>query len=55
MYFLWKKEDDATGWYDSKKTMEIEIDRQFVTTDSPEFEKISTELRIDIPESSLRC
>ena len=40
---------------DSKKTTEIEIDRQYVTTNSPEFEKISTALRIDIPESSSRC
>ena len=40
---------------DSKKATEIEIDRQFVTTDSPEFEKISTDLRVDVPESFLRC
>ena len=40
---------------DSKKTTEIEIDRQYVTTNNPEFEKISTALRIDIPESSSRC
>ena len=40
---------------DSKKTTEIEIDRQYVTTNSPEFEKISTAVRIDIPESSSRC
>ena len=39
---------------DSKKTTEIEIDRQFVTTNSPDFEEISTALRVDIPESSLR-
>ena len=40
---------------DSKKTTEIEIDRQYVTTNSPEFEKISMALRIDIPESTSRC
>ena len=40
---------------DSKKRTEIEIDRQYVTTNSPEFEKIPTALRVDIPESSLRC
>ena len=49
--------DRATPEFcDSKKTTEIEIiDRQYVTTNSPEFEKISTALRIDIPESSSRC
>ena len=40
---------------DSKKRTEIEIDRQYVTTNSPEFEKISTDLRVDVPESSSRC
>ena len=40
---------------DSKKRTDIEIDRQYVTTNSPEFEKISTDLRVDVPESSSRC
>ena len=40
---------------DSEKITEIEIERQYVTTNSPEFEKISTDLRVDIPESSSRC
>ena len=40
---------------DTKKTTDIEIDRQYVTTNRPEFEKISTALRVDIPESSSRC
>jgi len=40
---------------DSKRTTEIEIERQYVTKDSPEFEKISTDLRVDVPESFSRC